>query len=454
MENLRDVTDAVDSASDAVSNSRSRDRVETAMDLVRAPPSLPLPTPPSRASPSPMPSVSKPPVPVTSSPAIRPEGEDPVIVNTPSSQLGVSPPSSQALPTQVPPSSPSPTAPVSTTVPTSTPRQHNSTTAAASLPPLRRSLRLKEKSNVLSPSHVAPSSTLRRSRRLQSLPPATNFLSFFAAFGISSMSILAASSDPDTFTFEEAMRSDYKEEFIAAANKEVRELEGHATWKEVPIESATGPVIPCTWVFTIKRRPDGSIKKFKARLCLRGDLQKGEFESYSPVTAFSSIRIFLIVALMFGWDTCVIDFANAFVQAKLDVGVWMYLPRGFYSKGKVKTCLKLIRSLYGAVFSPRLWYQHLKKVFLGLGFIMSEVNPCLFLKSDIFVIVHVDDCGIAYKDEATVHEFILQLKEKGLELTRDESFEEYLGINYEKMGNEIVLTQTRLIKKIVKALDL
>ena len=48
----------------------------------------------------------------------------------------------------------------------------------------------------------------------------------------------------------------------------------------------------------------------------------------------------------------------------------------------------------------------------------------------------------------------LQLKEKGLELTRDESFEEYLGINYEKMGNEIVLTQTRLIKKIVKALDL
>ena len=149
-----------------------------------------------------------------------------------------------------------------------------------------------------------------------------------------------------------------------------------------------------------------------------------------------------------------IDFNNAFVQAKLDVDVWMHLPRGFYSKGKVKTCLKLIRSLYGAVFSPRLWYQHLKKVFLELGFVLSEVDPCLFLKPNIFVIVHVDDCGIAYKDKETVNDFISQLKEKGLELTREESFEEYLGITYEQKGNEIILTQTGLIKKILNALEL
>ena len=183
-------------------------------------------------------------------------------------------------------------------------------------------------------------------------------------------------------------------------------------------------------------------------------MQKGEFESYAPVTAFSSIRIFLIVALMFGWATCVVDFANAFVQAKLEVDAWMHLPRGFYSKSKGKTCLKLVRSLYGDVFSPRLWYQHLRKVFLELGFIQSEIDPCLFLKPTMFVIVHVDDCGIAYKDEEIVNEFILQLKEKGLELTREESFEEYLGIIYQRKEKKIILTQTGLINKILKALDL
>ena len=91
---------------------------------------------------------------------------------------------------------------------------------------------------------------------------------------------------------------------------------------------------------------------------------------------------------------------------------------------------------------------------MELGFIQSEIDPCLFLKPTMFVIVHVDDCGIAYKDEEIVNEFILQLKEKGLELTREESFEEYLGITYQRKENKNLLTQTGLINKILKALDL
>ena len=268
------------------------------------------------------------------------------------------------------------------------------------------------------------------------------------------MSILAASKGTDSFTFDEAMQSEYKEEFIATANKEIRELEQHNTWKEVPINSVTDSIIPNTWVFTIKRRPDGSIKKFKARLCLRGDLQKGQFESYAPVAAFSSLRILLITALMFKWKTCCIDFVNAFVQAKLDVDVWMHLPRVFYSNSKGKTCLKLLRSLYGAVFSPRLWYQLLERVLLDIEFVKSKHDPCLFLKKDIYLVVHVDDCGIAYKDEEVLNWFVSSLKKKGLLLTIEGSFNEYLGISYEQKGNSIVLTQKGLIKKIIEAVGL
>ena len=56
--------------------------------------------------------------------------------------------------------------------------------------------------------------------------------------------------------------------------------------------------------------------------------------------------------------------------------------------------------------------------------------------------------------EKTVNEFISSLTEKGLELTREESFEENLGITYEQKGNEIICSQTGLIKKILNALDL
>ena len=131
----------------------------------------------------------------------------------------------------------------------------------------------------------------------QSLPPAIHFLSIFTAFGISPLSVFATSTDPDTYTYDQAMGSEYRDDFIAAALIEVEALEGHQTWTEIALSSINGPVIPSTWVFKIKRLPDGTIKKFKARLCLRGDLQKGKYESYAPVAAFPSLRILLIAAL-------------------------------------------------------------------------------------------------------------------------------------------------------------
>ena len=46
------------------------------------------------------------------------------------------------------------------------------------------------------------------------------------------------------------------------------------TWYEDHKSNATTKIIPSQWVFRIKRTPDGVIKKFKARIVLRGDLQE------------------------------------------------------------------------------------------------------------------------------------------------------------------------------------
>ena len=105
------------------------------------------------------------------------------------------------------------------------------------------------------------------------------------------------------------------------------------------------------------------------------------------------------------------DFSNAFVQAKLKRPVWVHLPRGFSSQ-REGTCLKLLRSLYGAVFSPRLWYQHLTKIIIELGFHRSSLDPCLLLKVEIYLIFHVDDMGIGYKNEKAIENLILSLKRK------------------------------------------
>ena len=49
----------------------------------------------------------------------------------------------------------------------------------------------------------------------------------------------AASTDPDTLTFEEALRDTASlAEWIAAANKEIQDLAKRGTWVEVDISEA------------------------------------------------------------------------------------------------------------------------------------------------------------------------------------------------------------------------
>ena len=76
---------------------------------------------------------------------------------------------------------------------------------------------------------------------------------------------------------------------------EIKELEGHKTWKVVPRSSVKkgNKVLPGTWDFKIKRYPDGRKLKTKARFCVRGDLQVegiDYFEKYAPVVSWTTIR--------------------------------------------------------------------------------------------------------------------------------------------------------------------
>ena len=64
----------------------------------------------------------------------------------------------------------------------------------------------------------------------------------------------------------------YKAEFIQAAQQEYKSLQNMRTFKEV--EKPSGKqILPLLWVFTYKFDTDGYLTKFKARICVRGDLQ-------------------------------------------------------------------------------------------------------------------------------------------------------------------------------------
>ena len=84
--------------------------------------------------------------------------------------------------------------------------------------------------------------------------------------------------------------------------KEVRQLIKQNTGEYVPRSKVpltpTGTHqtnLPGTWVFKLKRLPDGTPSKFKARYCVRGDKQTAGvdcFDIYAPVvTTLTHMRL-------------------------------------------------------------------------------------------------------------------------------------------------------------------
>ena len=265
----------------------------------------------------------------------------------------------------------------------------------------------------------------------------------------------ANTKDPDLYNWDQAMASEHKEEFLKAATNEIQGLVEKGTWTEVPKSEAKSSIVPNIWVFKTKRAPSGEFKKFKGRLCLRGDRQEDTGrDNFSPVAAWSTVRLFLVVALILGWITLTIDFESAFVQSKLpaDEPVWMHMPRGFKSSLGNDYCLHLNKSLYGHRRAPQLWFQHSSKAFKKIGLVQSKFDPCLWFGKDIMVVQYVDDCGIAAPNMERIDQFIEDLRKQDLQLTKEESFAEFLGIDFKTHHNGCIeMTQTGLINKTLEA---
>ena len=72
-------------------------------------------------------------------------------------------------------------------------------------------------------------------------------------------------------------------------------------------------------------------------------------QTYSPVVAWQTIRLFLIIAAVNKWKSIQIDFVMAYTQANINKTAYMELPPGVDFKGMTKEthCLKIVKNLYG-----------------------------------------------------------------------------------------------------------
>jgi len=240
--------------------------------------------------------------------------------------------------------------------------------------------------------------------------------------------------------------------------KELNSLEGMLVYEEVNRSEAQGyTILDTTWAFKRKRFPDGSVRKLKARLCVRGDQQVSEvdfFETYAPVIQWGTVRMLLVISITMNMVSKQVDYTYAFVHAPMENKVYVELPPLY---GKQNKIWKLKQSLYGLRQSPLNFFQHLKRNLEQRGWKASEIDPCLFFKGDVICLVYVDDCLFFGKTLEDIDVEIRLFQEKKPDkflLEEENNVAGFLGILMKKEDGKVELTQTGLITRILDMMGL
>jgi hypothetical protein len=212
--------------------------------------------------------------------------------------------------------------------------------------------------------------------------------------------------------YGEAMTSPDRKHWQQAIKTELDAVKAAGTYRLVPLSRVPDGcrVIGYTWVFKIKNREDGSIARYKARICVDGSKQKHGIDydqTFAPVANATTIRLVLAIAASKGLHMRQYDVETAFLASMIDKPAYMRAPRG--AGGETGQAWLLLRSLYGLKQAPRLFNTHLNKNLHKHGFTQSLLDPCLYHRfktgTETYLAVVVDDILLATNSASYAKQF-------------------------------------------------
>ena len=112
----------------------------------------------------------------------------------------------------------------------------------------------------------------------------------------------------------------------------------------------------------------------------------------------------------------------------------MELLKGFKVGPESGRCvLKLQKNLYGLNQACHNCFRKLSRALGKLSINPRKVDPCVFIRDDIIVLVYVDHCLVFSQDKDKTKQLIDKLKNKEkLDLTDEGDVYKYLGVDIEQ----------------------
>ena len=328
-----------------------------------------------------------------------------------------------SVPTPSPQSStpPLPTQPITHSTPSTetTPAQPNTAPSAAAPPtppPITHQPQQPPTVQPTAPTTSTTNSSPSQEARPQQQPTRTSQRQRKPVTKLNLSAVSVPMSEKIPTSVAEALKDPrWRQAMIDEINAQLR----NHTWDlESPTLAAN--VVGCRWVFTIKRKADGSVDRLKVRLVAKGFNQKAGIDyqdTFSPVVKPATIHLVLSVATSSQWPIRQFDFNHAFLQGKLDDKVFMMQPPGFVDKDNLAVW-RLNKAIYGLKQAPQAWYNELKSFLLQSGFKNSLADASLFIFNNkrvhLYMLVYVDDIILTGNSQSHLDHFITALSTRFL----------------------------------------
>ncbi|GAU22960.1 hypothetical protein TSUD_247040 [Trifolium subterraneum] len=277
--------------------------------------------------------------------------------------------------------------------------------------------------------HIAPTkaneSEIRRSTRARTQPARLNDCIITSDNDINAegdLVHLAFNVEAEPVNFEDAVKS---EKWLDAMNEEIESIERNNTWELVDLPHGKR-AIGVKWVYKVKLNPKGEITRHRARLVVKGFLQKegiGFNEVFAPVARMETIRLVTALTHHNNWSMHQMDVKCAFLNGPLDEEVYVVQPPGFIVKEDESKVYKLHKALYGLKQAPRAWNKRIDKFLGDIGFSKCAIEHGVVdttsnkYASEILKIFEMDQCNPALTPSEPRLQLSRETEEKDVDST-------------------------------------
>lgn len=170
------------------------------------------------------------------------------------------------------------------------------------------------------------------------------------------------------------------------------------------------------WVWTHKRKVDGSLDRYKTHWVLQGFTRHSDVdynEMFNLVVKPTTGRTVLTLVLSCFWPIHQLDVKNAFLHRNL-TETYCNQSTGFVDHVHLDIVWKLNKSLYGLKQAPHTWYRRFTTYLLSLDFVEAKSDTSQFIyrrvNDTVYLLLCVDDIMLTTCSSALLHRITAALQ--------------------------------------------